>query len=243
MSTSTPTDSTVALSKSASTGAIAQLRKNKRVFEDDDVGDSDEEEMEDRDDIDAFDLHSIRVAAPGDLNLSTEIAKLTARIDKLSSQEAVVNALMRKAELTGNQNELKILARSLDSLRRELRQTIFQKAQYEAQENENQIVPGRTQVTLPGTTVGQADGKQFVLYLIEVRQVGPDGSHVSGWIVTRRYSEFFALHAKLRDKFVAVRPLDLPGKRLVTSLTTSMVDQRRMALERYLQVGRILARN
>ena len=186
---------------------------------------------------------NVRLAAPGDLQLPLEIARITAAIDKLTNQEAIVMALMRKAELTGTSG-LKILIKSRDSLRRELRALSFQKAQYESQESENQLVPGRTSVCISGTTVGKAGEKQtFQLYLVEVHRIGLEGHFLSGWIVTRRYSEFALLHAKLKEQFVSVRSLDLPGKKLVTSYTESFVEQRRVGLEQYLQVSRFLARS
>ncbi|GAA5874051.1 hypothetical protein JCM1840_006129 [Sporobolomyces johnsonii] len=183
-----------------------------------------------------FDPQSVRLAAPGDLHLPDEIARLAASLEKLKTQEAVVGALIRKAELTGNASELKILVKSRDSLRREIRAATFQKDQYESQESENKITPDRTSVTVPGTTVGQAGGQSFQLYLVEVHQLHADGSFRSGWIVTRRYSEFAALYAKLRDKYVAARYLDFPGKRLVVaSQNKEFIEQRRAGLERYLQ--------
>lgn len=59
-----------------------------------------------------------------------------------------------------------------------------------------------------------------------------------GWVVARRYNEFFNMHNKLRERYVMVRNLDFPGKRLVTSLSGSFVDSRRIGLEKYLQVCR-----
>ncbi|GAA6062804.1 hypothetical protein JCM10212_006165 [Sporobolomyces blumeae] len=183
-----------------------------------------------------FNPQSIRFAAPGDLHLPGEIVRLSKSLEKLRGQESVVGALIRKAELTGNSSELKILIKSRESLRREIRAATFQKDQYELQESENQLTPTGTRVTIPGTTVGQAEGQQqFQLYLVEVHQVNADGSFRSGWIVTRRYSEFAALYAKLKDKFVPARYLEFPGKRIVTSYSKEFIEQRRIGLERYLQ--------
>ena len=55
-----------------------------------------------------------------------------------------------------------------------------------------------------------------------------------GWVTSN--NEFFNMHNKLREKYAAVRALDFPGKRLVTSLSNSFVDSRRIALEKYMQV-------
>ena len=216
--------------KSASEGE----RRRKAVFDDDDALDLSDLEPEDLNP--AFDPHSIKLAAPGDLDLAGEIARLGQQLDKLRHQETVVSALIRKAELTGFASELKILTKSRESLRREMRALEFQKGQYEAQEEENQLEPGRTTVGISGTTVGQAGGQSFQLFLVEVHQLASDGSYGSGWIVARRYSEFDALHAKLKDKYLAARRLDLPAKRLVSSLSNDLfTDQRKQGLEKYLQ--------
>ena len=176
-------------------------------------------------------------ALPGDLQLSYDIAKLTEKITKLQSQGVILDALMRKAELTGDAQELRILTKSKSAMARELRELTFQRAQYEQQEAENRLVPDRTKVAIVSSaSTTEEDGKQVVRYLIEVQQLATDGSFASGWIVARRYNDFFAMHQRLKEKYVAVRGLDFPGKRLVTSLSSSFVDTRRTALERYLQV-------
>ncbi|GAA5850994.1 hypothetical protein JCM9279_005252 [Rhodotorula babjevae] len=203
-----------------------------------------------------FDPADIVLPAPGDLHLPAEIARLSESLAKLKGQEAVVEALIRKAELTGNASELKLLVKSRDSLRREVRAVSFQKDQYEAQASENELTPDRTRVAIPGTTVGQAGGggagsasistsaatalapsgaQSFQLYLVEVHQLAADGSFRAGWIVTRRYSEFSALYGKLKDKYVAARYLDFPSKRLVGIWSKEFIEQRREGLERYLQ--------
>lgn len=198
----------------------------------------------DEDEIDPaepdFDLNTIHRAAPGDLQLPLEIARLEEKISKLAGQETVVGSLIRKAELTGTISELKLLVKSRDSLRREIRALTFQTAQYQSQESENKLLPGRTSVVISGTTIGHSDaggGQNFQLYLVELHQLATDGTFGSGWIVTRRYSEFATLHASLKEKYVAARQLDLPGKKLVTSYNDTFIESRRVGLEKYLQVG------
>lgn len=179
---------------------------------------------------------ALRLAAPGNLQLPAEIEKIDARIEKLKNQETVLATLLRKAELTGNNDETKILVKSIDALRREVSELSFQQRQFQAQADENKLLPGRTEVNITGTTVGQSQGKDFALYLIEVRQLADDGkTQVSGWLVTRRFSEFVALHAALKDKLPKVKSLDLPQKRIVTSMSNSLLHQRKLGLEKYLQ--------
>lgn len=179
---------------------------------------------------------AIKFAGPGNLELPAEIMKISNRIDKLKNQEGVLAALLRKAELTGSEDETKILIRSIDALRREISELSFQKRQFETQATENKLLPGRTSVDVIGTTTGQSQGKDFALYLVEVHQLAEDGqTQIAGWLVTRRFSEFVALHAKLKEKLPAIKTLDLPQKRLVTSLSNNLLQQRKLGLAKYLQ--------
>ncbi|KAL5495116.1 TRM8_1 [Sanghuangporus weigelae] len=166
---------------------------------------------------------------PGDLHLPHEISRLADKITHLQSQDGILDNLIKKAELTGDAQELRLLQKSKAALERELRQLSFQKMQYEQQDTASKLIPGRTKATIVNSTTGEEDGKQVVRYLIEVQQLG------TGWVVARRYSEFLAMHQRLKERFLPVKSLEFPGKHLVTSLSTQMLDNRRIALEKYLQ--------
>ena len=180
---------------------------------------------------------NVPMAAPGYLLLSRDVARLTDKISKLQSQEVMLEALTRKAELTGDVNELQLLRRSKDSLSKEIREVTFQKTQLEQQEKDNRLIPGRTRTTITSSSTTEQDGKQIIRYLVEVQQLGAENQQRCSWTVSRRYNEFFAMHQRLRERYASVRNLDFPGKRLVTSLSSSFVDTRRLALEKYLQVS------
>ncbi|KAG9080530.1 Intermediate filament protein, partial [Ceratobasidium sp. 370] len=177
----------------------------------------------------------VQVALPGDLQLARDVARLSEKIKNLQAQETMLEALMRKAELTGDEQELRLLSRSRNSLVREIRGLTFQRAHYETQEAANRLVPERTRVSIVDSMVGDEDGRSVVRYLVEIQQLAPDGSFASGWGVARRYSEFYQMHTRLKERYAAVRALEFPGKRLVTSLSNNFVDSRRAALEKYLQ--------
>ena len=57
------------------------------------------------------------------------------------------------------------------------------------------------------------------------------------------YREFHELHQKLRQKFPKVEDLDFPGKRVITLFKNNaqFVEERRVALEAYLQVRTLAA--
>ncbi|KAL0581061.1 tRNA (guanine-N(7)-)-methyltransferase (tRNA(m7G46)-methyltransferase) [Marasmius crinis-equi] len=178
---------------------------------------------------------SFQLAGPGDLQLTYEIARLADKIVNLEAQETMLNNLIKKAELTGDTQELRLLNRSKSSMNRDLRELRFQKLQYEQQESANRLVSDRTRVSIVSSTTAEEAGKSVVRYLVEVQQLAPDGTFASGWVVARRYNEFFNMHNKLREKYGLVRNLEFPGKRLVTALSGNFVDTRRAALEKYLQ--------
>ncbi|WVF70538.1 hypothetical protein IAT40_005329 [Kwoniella sp. CBS 6097] len=225
------------------------LEKQTRQLFDDETINEDEATIDEDDQL--ADAHeTIQLAAPGDLQLSVEIARLQDKIQELVQQDHLLDTMIRQAELTGNQTELRILRRSQSSVRREQRTAIFQKAQFEHQEEENRLVPGRTSASIPSSVVTAEDGeggKQVVRYTIEVNQVGEDGNVVLGWVVARRYNEFWELDKSLRDWASGVpnnkqlldelkrNVAEIPGKRLVPNMSASFVDSRRAGLERYIQ--------
>lgn len=216
--------------------ALQDKGKRRGVFGDVEPDEPDEEEGSLENSI-TEDSLSYRPAGPGDLQLSYEIARISDKIAHLESQEMMLDNLIRKAELTGDTQELRLLNKSKSSMKRELRELQFQKTQYEQQEFANRLISDRTKVSIFNSTVSDEDGKSVVRYLVEIQQLAPDGSFASGWIVARRYNEFFNMHNRLREKYALVKNLDFPGKSLVTTLSGSFVDMRKVALEKYLQVS------
>jgi sorting nexin-25 len=84
----------------------------------------------------------IHQAAPGDLGLAEAIVVLSYDIEKLCTQEAVIDSLYRKAELTNNVVEMRILKKSKASLQREIRRKELQRQQYIVQESDNSLYVG-----------------------------------------------------------------------------------------------------
>ncbi|KAJ1600318.1 hypothetical protein NDA14_006081 [Ustilago hordei] len=191
-------------------------------------------------------------ALPG-FNLRQEIQKMDAQLEKLEAQADILDALARKAELTGARSgEMRLLAQSIQAVQREAREIRWQRSQLEQQMAATQLVPGHTKVSIQGTMISvDQEGKEYAVYLIEVgileQEESKPGGHARGkeavvptargWIVGRRYSEFWSLHQALKERFAEVRALesDFPGKRLVGLVHAPFVDARKAALEKYLQ--------
>lgn len=140
--------------------------KTRGVFEDDIFGDEEEKFPEDEmDDSDTNDHEGdeIHEAAPGDLGLAEAIDALTLEIDRLSNQESIVDSLTKKAELTNNGAELRILRKSKASLQREIHRKELQRQQYVIQESDNSLY-GRATVSIQSIVVGKdEDGGEYAL--------------------------------------------------------------------------------
>jgi len=137
------------------------------VFSDDalfrDEENSIEAEYEDSDVNDKSDADEIHEAAPGDLGLAEAIDALTVDIEKLTAQESILDSLTKKAELTNNAAELRILRKSRASLQRELHQKELQKQRYIVQESDNSLY-GRATVSIQSIMVGtESDGNEYAL--------------------------------------------------------------------------------
>jgi sorting nexin-25 len=139
------------------------------VFKDDDLFSDEEKFIEDEYD-DPEDTASekgqdvtIQEAVPGDLRLDEAIAALNADIDTLVAQDAVVNSLTLKAELTNNATELRILRKSKASLQREIRRKELQRQQYILQEQNNKLY-GRATIRIKSVVVGtEEDGREYAI--------------------------------------------------------------------------------
>jgi len=177
----------------------------------------------------------IHQAAPGDLGLAEAISALTVDIERLAAQESVVDTLTRKAELTNNVAELRILGKSRSSLQREIRRKELQRQQYIVQESDNSLY-GRANIKIKSIMVGKEDdGQEFALYVIEVQRKAGENMSAASWAVARRYSEFHDLHQRLRNIYPAVRNLDFPRRRIVMKLQRDFLHKRRISLENYLR--------
>lgn len=122
-----------------------------------------EDERDDSDASDNGDDEAIHEAAPGDLGLAEAIDALTMDIEKLVAQESIVDSLTKKAELTNNAAELRILRKSKASLQREINRKELQRQQYIVQESDNSLY-GRAAVAIASIMVGkEEDGKEFAI--------------------------------------------------------------------------------
>jgi sorting nexin-25 len=150
----------------ASLGLVGEPR-TRGVFKDDLFGDEEkflEDEVEDSGGhYDKSDVDEIHEAAPGDLGLAEAVDTLTSEIERLVTQESIVDSLTTKAELTNNAAELRILRKSKSSLQREIQRKELQRQQYIVQESDNSLY-GRATVFIQSIMVGnEEDGKEYAM--------------------------------------------------------------------------------
>ncbi|KAH8731103.1 intermediate filament protein-like protein [Phaeosphaeriaceae sp. PMI808] len=221
----------------ASLGLVGEP-KTRGVFNDDLFGDEEkflEDELEDPVAKNKAEDDEIHEAAPGDLGLAEAIDALTADIERLVTQESIVDSLTSKAELTNNAAELRILRKSKASLQREIHRKELQRQQYIIQESDNSLY-GRATVFIQSIMVGtEEDGKEYAMYVIEVRRRAGDQMPAATWVISRRYSEFHDLNKRLRAKFPHVRNLEFPRRQMMLKLQKDFLHKRRIGLEKYLR--------
>jgi sorting nexin-25 len=220
----------------ASLGLVGEPR-TRGVFNDDLFGDEErflEDEIDDPLPRNKGE-DEIHEAAPGDLGLAEAIDALTADIERLVTQESIVDSLTSKAELTNNAAELRILRKSKASLQREIQRKELQRQQYIVQESDNSLY-GRATVFIQSIMVGtEEDGKEYAMYVIEVRRRAGDQMPAATWVISRRYSEFHELNKRLRGKFPQVRNLEFPRRQMMLKLQKDFLHKRRLGLEKYLR--------
>lgn len=162
--------------------------------------------------------------------------------ERLQKHEELLVMLTHKAELSGaNSGELRLLSVSSRSVQRDLRAATWEIQYLEQLRREcRHFFDARNAIvhaTIRETEIHlDEDQRQYILYHILVR-VHKEDAEEETWVVLRRYSEFRTLHQCLKRKFRQVWPLEsiFPGKKLVGSMSSAFVEQRRAALERYLQ--------
>lgn len=197
-------------------------------FAEDEYADHEDDAKKDKDE-------EIHQAAPGDLGLAEAITSLSDDIERLVSQEAVVDTLTRKAELTNNVAELRILGKSRASLQREIRRKELQRQQYIVQESDNGLY-GRASIDIESVMVGREDdGQEYAVYIIKVHRQAGDQMPAASWAIAHRYSEFHDLHSRLRRRYPSTRNLEFPRRRMVMKLQKQFLHNRRVSLEAYLR--------
>ena len=154
----------------ASLGLVDESSR-RGVFEDDLFSDQQkfiedeyEEEPEAASEGDPAD--EVHEAVPGDLGLTEAVESLTVDIEKLGSQDSVVDALTRKAELTNNTSELRILRKSKVSIQREIHRKEMQRQQYMIQESDNSLY-GKSTIRIKSIEVDkEQDGHEFAICML-----------------------------------------------------------------------------
>ncbi|GME24947.1 G protein signaling regulator protein [Neofusicoccum parvum] len=184
-----------------------------------------EDEMEDSDANDKDAEDEIHEAAPGDLGLAEAIDTLTQDLDRLVNQESIVDSLTKKAELTNNAAELRILKKSKASLQREIHRKELQRQQYVIQESDNSLY-GRATVSIQSIMVGKDEaGSEFALYVIE-RAISPsdpsDSQAETKDFVSRIYSSVSDGMEEFIGNIPVLDQLSLAGQNLISAATTQL---------------------
>lgn len=179
----------------------------------------------------------LKIAAPGDLNLTREISTLQDDLNRLQEQVLIIGPLIEKASLTSNTAELTILNKAKLTLERQIQQKDLQVQQYTVQQSESSLY-ARTRVSIQSFISAKENGKDYILYLLEVQRLSSDDPRVvvAGWMVARRFSQFYQLHKYLQAKYPQITEVNFPKRKMVMNfLQASLIRERKAKLEFYLR--------
>ncbi|KAM9914884.1 hypothetical protein OXX69_000199 [Metschnikowia pulcherrima] len=237
-------DTTLPLDESAFGKHMSSSNRLSALFENESESDSDTNSvLSDSVDSDLSDSRNMSnsellLAAPGDLSLAEKINVLDRDIENLSEQNEILLSLLKKAELTNNVAELKILRRSNASLEKEINSKELQKQQYIVQESDNSLY-GKSKVKIQSCVFGKDESMTYVMYVIEVQKFSSQDPTeiVAGWIVARRFSQFHKLNEYLKRKYPGVNEIKFPKKNVpyLKFQKAQQIEIRKPLLEQYLQ--------
>lgn len=169
------------------------------------------------------------------LNLKEEISRLETEIEKLRQQSEMLDPLILKSELTNNANELRILRKSKMSFDQEIDSKELMKQQLIVQENENSLY-GRTKVRIKSWVKSHDNGRDYVLYIIEVeRDHTLEGKPGTSWMIARRFNQFYQMNEVLKREYPEIEAITFPKKKIVLKFQQrSVLEERKKQLEEYI---------
>lgn len=175
-------------------------------------------------------------AAPGDLSLAEKLTTISQDIKNLREQNEILLPLLKKAELTNNVSEITILKRSKQGLEREIASKELQRQHWIIQENENSLF-GKSRIQISSYMTETKNGSDYVLYIVEVQKFSNDDPNevTAGWVVARRFSQFYQLNEYLKKKSSKVSNIKFPKKAVLNFQKKQLLELRKKGLEQYLQ--------
>lgn len=175
-------------------------------------------------------------AAPGDLSLSEKLAGISTEIKNLRDQNDILLPLLKKAELTNNTSEIAILKRSKQGLEKEIAAKELQRQHWIIQENENSLF-GKSKIQISSYMSESKNGSEYVLYIVEVQKYSNDDPNevTAGWVVARRFSQFYQLNEYLKKRSPKVSNIKFPKKSVLNFQKKHLLEIRKKGLEQYLQ--------
>ncbi|GAV51151.1 hypothetical protein ZYGR_0AD03340 [Zygosaccharomyces rouxii] len=176
-------------------------------------------------------------------SLKDDIAKLTLAIDDIEKELELLDHLILKADLTNNQNQLKLLRKSQKALLKDLDNKELLKQQCLVQENANSLY-GKTKICIRSYYVDTQleHGHEVAYYLINVEH--SHQGQVTAWEIPRRFNEFFKLNSTLKKKYKSqvkhLQKRDIFPEKVKMSLKyhvskVLLYEERKERLERYLR--------
>lgn len=85
------------------------------------------------------------------------------------------------------------------------------------------------------TGLVQESGKSFGIYAVAVSKLFDNGT-IESWHIYRRYSDFYELHQKLKEKFADLNNVPFPGKKAFNNMDRDLLEKRMKMLNNYMRI-------
>ena len=193
---------------------------------------------DEEEDIEEYELNDHILNTSKITELDQEIDRSLREIDCMSILKVKATIQVDQLKISDSESipyiQQLLIDETVDSLRDEIGDFAHQKSKLESQERRDAIIPGQCIAQLREYECQEQNSKKVTFYDIDITRTSGTGS---GWSVKRRYSDFDALHQKLKNEFEFVTHLELPAKTMMITAKSKEVRQARLkALEKYLQV-------
>ncbi|KRZ30580.1 Sorting nexin-13 [Trichinella pseudospiralis] len=91
------------------------------------------------------------------------------------------------------------------------------------------------EINLISEGIGNDQSNMFAVYNIQVRKLNYKKECIAQWVVTRRYSDFYAFNGLIKRKFPYLGKISFPAKRAFNNMQHDFLERRKRSLNSYLR--------
>lgn len=160
------------------------------------------------------------------LNYEERLRQVLLDIEQIERQRSLVSTLLEKAQLNNDEHEVEVFKRSEHALKRELTRKKQLKSCFLERLRTQQLY-GKVQLSIERWATFNDGAGEYTTYLVDVKSCEDSDS---GWVIPRRFSQFYELRKILKKQFPQVADMDFPAKRSVLRFQSKHFIEARMSV-------------